>query len=84
MSNQAIVRIRRTDLVDSKIDGYVLAATEELALLQPIRDRLDLDGYDVLRVADITKLTRLTAKKAAFYETCLGLKGQSPSLFCAR
>ena len=78
IERRSFVRIHRSDVVDFTIDGYVLAATDELVLLQPVRDRLDLDGYDVIRVADITKVARVAAAKAALYVDALALKGQAP------
>ncbi len=48
----------------------------EWVLLQPIRDRLDLDGYDVVRIRDISEV--LASPKADFLHRVLRAKHLSP------
>lgn len=76
----ALIRLHREDLGVPLSDGYVLGMSTELVLLQPIRDRIDLDGYDVLRIADITKLSATPRPKATFYKEALAIKRQVPKL----
>ena len=44
----------RIDANDSPWNGYVHGSSSELVLVQPLSDRLDLDGYCILRIADIS------------------------------
>jgi hypothetical protein len=56
--------------------GYVVDASPVFALVQPIQDRLDLDGYDVIRQSDIERVRPVPAAKAAFYREVLAWRGQ--------
>ena len=63
LAKRSFVTIHREKLVDFTIDGFVVAATDQLVLLQPVRERLDLDGYDVVRMVDITAVKRVSARE---------------------
>lgn len=71
-----LVRIHRKAIERHHLDGYVIASTPRLLLLQPVRERLDLDGYDVVRAVDISRVS--PSPKAAFYEEALALKRIKP------
>ena len=58
--------------------GCLLAASDELILLQRLSDRIDFDGYEVLRVADISEFLVAFDHKA-FYEAALKAKQLQPS-----
>ena len=58
--------------------GCVLAASENLLLLQRLTDRIDFDGYEVLRIADISDFD-LEFDHKDFYKTALKLKSLAPS-----
>lgn len=73
----ALVRLERSAFDARPLDAFVLRVSDQLALLAPIRDRLDLDGYDVIRIADVTAVKR--SPKAAFYKRALTLKTQAPT-----
>ena len=51
-----LVQLHRSRIVSdmSWWNGYVHKVSPELVLLQPLSDRLDLDGYSILRIADIS------------------------------
>ncbi len=72
-----LVRIHRKPIDAMHLDAYVLAVSDELALLQPVRDRIDLDGYDVIRLADVSSVT--ASPRASFYEEALALKRMRPT-----
>jgi hypothetical protein len=50
-----LVSVRRSAIDDSSIQGFVLASSEELVVLQYVYD-FNLDGLMVLRIADITEV----------------------------
>lgn len=75
--SQTLVRIVRRDLPLPNIDGYVNKVGPALVLLQPVRDRIDLDGYDVIRVADITGVK--ASPRERYYTAALRLKGVHPA-----
>lgn len=76
MHEGRLARIERKSIARAHIDAYIVAATEELVLLQPVRDRIDLDGYDVIRAADISRVS--ASPKSHFYEEALALKRMRP------
>jgi hypothetical protein len=58
--------------------GCILAASEDLLLLQRLSDRIDFDGYEVLRIKDITNFDTEFDRKA-FYKKALQAKSITPS-----
>lgn len=74
-----LVRIARHRLEPGRLfsTGFVLARSETLVLLQILTDRIDLDGYEVLRTADITAATDRFPRQE-FYARGLALKGIGP------
>lgn len=74
--DRRIVRIHRKELGEVPLDSFVLESSKDLVLLQPIRDRIDLDGYDVIRQKDISDLT--ISPKEVYYGLALRCKRQAP------
>ena len=74
----SLKRIWRRGIDNTPIDAFVLRASKQLILLQPVRDRIDLDGYDVVRRRDVTDIE--DAPRAAFYQRALAIKRQRPKL----
>lgn len=74
-----LVEIERAgfDVRDRGTQGYPLAKSDNLLMLSLFSDRLDLDGYEVLRLRDITSCKVEFARKA-FYLKALEMKGESP------
>ena len=58
--------------------GCVLAASEDLLLLHRLSDRIDFDGYEVLKVKDVTHFNTDFDRKQ-FYEKALHAKSIVPS-----
>jgi hypothetical protein len=57
--------------------GYVVMVSERLVLLNKVSDRIDLDGFEILRARDITSVaTEFTGKE--FYSRALELKTDVP------
>lgn len=57
-----LVSVRRVELDSNSIQGFVLAHSEELVALQYVYD-FNLDGFMILRLADITEIKcSLTSK----------------------
>jgi hypothetical protein len=50
-----LVSVRRNEIDDNAIQGFVLASSEELVVLQYVYD-FNLDGLMVLRIDDITEV----------------------------
>jgi hypothetical protein len=57
-----LVSIHRSEIDDNSIQGFILASSEELVVLQYVYD-FNLDGLMVLRVADITEVRHSTTDK---------------------
>jgi hypothetical protein len=76
-----LVRIerRRFRAADRETHGFLVVVSDELVLLSLMSDRIDLDGYEVLRTADLTACEREFPRKA-FYLKALKLKGESPQV----
>jgi len=71
------VRIERDDLDDAYSEGYVVDVSPKLVLLNQVSDRIHLDGFEVLRLADVSRVvTEWPARR--FVERALELKGQAP------
>lgn len=74
-----LVRVarHRLEAVHLFTTGYVLACSKRLVLLQTLTDRIDLDGFEVLRMSDITGATDQFARQE-FYQRALELKRIRP------
>lgn len=57
-----LVSIRRDEIDEHSIQGFVLASSEDLVVLQYVYD-FNLDGLMVLRVADITEVRHSATDK---------------------
>jgi hypothetical protein len=57
-----LVSIDRSEIDENSIQGFVLASSDDLVLLQYVYD-FNLDGLMVLRVADITEVRHSTTNK---------------------
>jgi hypothetical protein len=66
------------DARDRRTEGIALGVSDTLVLVALLSDRIDLDGYEVLHVADITTCRREFERKD-FYRRALELKGQLPA-----
>lgn len=71
-----LVRVHRKDIESSYLDAYLLDASESLVLLQVVTERIDFDGYDVVRCEDISRAVR--SPRAAYVEKALALKRLRP------
>jgi hypothetical protein len=78
--NGELIRIRRGGLEPASVadTGYVLDVSGDLLLMQRVTDRIDLDGYDVFRTADITTGEREFPHRQ-FLERAVALKALAPS-----
>jgi hypothetical protein len=74
-----LVEVTRDELDDRgvKTQGFPVGLSPEFLLLNALGDRIDLDGYTVVRLSDITELTRSFPRKS-FYLRALDLKGIRP------
>lgn len=76
--DRCLVSIRRGDVDDNSIQAYLLQASSELVLLQYVYD-FNLDGLMLLRVADISEVSRTATDR--FQDDLLrseGLKARVP------
>ena len=64
---------------DRRAQGYALAVSKSLVLLSTISTRIDLDGYEVFRLEDVTACEDHFPQKA-FLLKAMELKGQSARL----
>ncbi len=55
MTDRKLVSIRRDAIDSNSIQGFVLAASDELLLIQYVYD-FNLDGLMVLRLSDVTEI----------------------------
>lgn len=80
LATHDLVEIERRGFApqDRRTHGYPLAIGENLVLLSVLSDRIDLDGYEVLILGDITSCHAEFPRKA-FYLKALELKGESPT-----
>lgn len=76
-----LVRIGRHRLEDAAVFsiGYVVDVSGIAVLLNKVSDRIDLDGFEVLRLADVTSCAR-RFPESGFYRRALELKGIQPQL----
>jgi hypothetical protein len=58
-------------------EGFVVGVSGELVMLHALSDRLDLDGYEIVRLRDITECTA-DFERRGVYEAALRLKGCHP------
>lgn len=71
-----IVRIHRRTAEVHHLDVFVIGVGAEWVLVQPIQDRIDLDGYEALRLKDITKVEE--SPRSAFFGVVLAHRKQKP------
>ncbi|MES3025449.1 MAG: hypothetical protein V4857_28055 [Pseudomonadota bacterium] len=72
-----LVAITREEFDDSPWYGIVVQESALYIVIQHVSDRFDLDGYHVLRRADITTIED-TFDRKSLIETALRLKGLAP------
>ena len=81
LNKRTLVSVERVQSSDMNIGmqvGFVLGISSKLVLLQSLSDRIDLDGYEVMRLRDIVEVDAdYTARK--FHETALRLKKVFPA-----
>ena len=73
----SLVRVFRRLQKNDHFDAYVHEIGRQWVLLEPVRDRIDLDGYDILRVRDVAKVE--DSPKKLFYEAVLRKRRQKPT-----
>lgn len=77
-ADQQLVRVVRTRFAQEGASiGYVIGRSDELLLLQKMSDRIDLDGYEILRMRDVSGIES-TFDNSGFYRRALGLKQKKP------
>lgn len=73
-----LVWITRRRVVESNpLRGFVVGTSPTFLLLHVLSNRLDLDGYEALRMADVTSIDQEFDRKSLFLDA-LRLKGLSP------
>lgn len=72
-NGNAIVRVKRRGMPPWPRDCFVVGVSPHLTLLQPVADRLDLDGYAVVRTPDVSEAT--PSPKAKLLDAAFRLKG---------
>jgi len=79
IADRGLVQIERGgfDPRDRTFHGYPLATGDDLVLLSVLSDRIDLDGYEAIKIQDITSC-ELDFPRKAFYQKALELKGEVP------
>ena len=80
IADRSLVQIERGGFEprDRTVHGYPLAASADLVLLSVLSDRIDLDGYETVRIRDITSC-EVDFPRMAFYHKALELKGEIPT-----
>jgi hypothetical protein len=75
----SIVQIARAELDESGPHsiGYVLDYTDQFVLLHRLSDRIDLDGFEVIRKPHVTKC-HASFRNADFYQRAIEMKGAPP------
>src|SRR4051794_22568710 len=71
------IRVHRRLIEAHHADVFVVGVGAEWVLLQPVRDRIDLDGYEALRLRDISKIEE--CPRAAFIDAVLRKRKQKPT-----
>jgi hypothetical protein len=59
--------------------GYVVALSDEWLVTHYVADHLRLDGYDAVRISDLTDFTT-ECDRATFLDQCVKMKEQAPVL----
>lgn len=74
--DRTLVRIRRGALDGAGLDAYVHRVGKQLFVVEPVTDRITLDGYEVLRLKDVSRVT--LAPHASFLQRALELRNFVP------
>lgn len=74
-----LTRLWRENIEAGHFDGYVLDATPELLLLAVVNGAIRLDGFAVLRTADLTDV-QVPTPYHDFQQRALELRGESPTV----
>jgi hypothetical protein len=77
--DHAFVRITRraSDPRDNRIDGYIVGCSDNLVVVHRRSDRMDLDGYLIVRLRDVRTIQR-EFPRHAFFERAFQLKTVAP------
>lgn len=78
MERGLTVEIDREKLTDDTIQGYIVAADDNLVVIHNLSDSITLDGYTVVRSEDITRFREADADIHEFYLRALELRKQQP------
>jgi hypothetical protein len=73
-----LVQLQRDALDLAPWDGFLIAESDQLLLLQFVSDRYDLDGYKVFRRCDVTRLDEDFPRREMI-ERALRVKDLSPA-----
>lgn len=71
-----MLRIERRHIDKHPFDGFVVAVGDDWFVMQPVRERVDLDGYEALRFRDVSHLN--LSPRSATYGAVLEKKKQVP------
>jgi hypothetical protein len=74
IKTRSIMRIHRSRIDKRTLEAFVLQWNDDWTLLQTVSDRIDLDGYDLVRTRDISKVE--ISPESAFYQRSLIHRGQ--------
>jgi hypothetical protein len=74
-----LVRLQREHFDSSPWYGFIVSESDPLLVLQIVSDRYDLDGYCVVRRADVGAIDG-DFERADFIRRALRLKGQQPTV----
>lgn len=72
-----LVTLRRRVAESERLTCWIVAASSTWAIVRPLGERLDLDGYEAVRVADLRAIEPTPHPR--FYEKCLRFNGHSPA-----
>jgi hypothetical protein len=79
IQGRVLTRLEREDIEAGHIISFVLVATGELLLLAVVSDEIWLDGFTVLRTADLTDV-KVPTPHHDFQQKALELRGESPTV----
>ena len=77
LSPPDLVQVERHRLDDRPLQGFVVGVGSAFLMLHALSDRLDLDGYECVRLSDVSKLDRAFPRKA-FYLKALSAQNCQP------
>ena len=79
LSPPDFVQVRRRRINGRPLHGFVVGVSPSFVMLHRLSERLDLDGYECIRLADVTQLDRAFPRKS-FYLEALRLQNCHPTV----